>query len=47
MAFGEAPVVAYLCAREAEATTIRTILAGRKAGLSGDAIRERMRESYV
>ena len=47
VAFGEAPVVAYLCAREAEATAIRTILAGRKAGLSGDAIRERMRESYV
>lgn len=47
VAFGEAPVVAFLCAREAEATAIRTILAGRKAGLSGDAIRERMRESYV
>lgn len=47
VAFGEAPVVAFLCTREAEATAIRTILAGRKAGLSGDAIRERMRESYV
>ena len=47
VAFGEAPVVAFLCAREAEATAIRTILAGRKAGLSGDTIRGRMRESYV
>ncbi len=47
VAFGEQPVVGYLCAREAEATAIRTILSGRKAGLSGEAIRERLRESYV
>lgn len=45
--FGEQPVVGYLCAREAEATAIRTILSGRKAGLTGDAIRERLRECYV
>ena len=45
--FGEQPVVGYLCAREAEATTIRTILSGRKAGLTADAIRERLRECYV
>lgn len=45
--FGEQPVVGYLCAREAEATTVRTILALRSAGLSGDAIRERLRDSYV
>ena len=45
--FGEQPVVGYLCAREAEATTVRTILALRGAGLSGDAIRERLRDSYV
>lgn len=47
VAFGEEPVVGYLCAREAEATAIRTILAGRRAGESGEAIRERLRESYV
>jgi len=45
--FGEQPVVGYLCAREAEATTVRTILALRNAGMSGDAIRERLRDSYV
>lgn len=45
--FGEQPVVGYLCARESEATAIRTILSGRKAGLSPEAIRERLRESYV
>ena len=45
--FGEQPVVGYVCAREAEATAIRTILAGRKAGLSGEAIRERLRDCYV
>ena len=45
--FGEQPVVSYLCVREAEATAIRTILSGRKAGLSADAIRERLRECYV
>lgn len=45
--FGEQPVVAYVCAREAEATAVRTILAGRKAGMSGEAIRERLRDCYV
>lgn len=47
VAFGEQPVVGYLCAREAEATAVRTILAGRAAGLDGDTIRERLRDSYV
>ncbi len=45
--FGPEPVVGYLCAREAEATAIRTILSGRKAGLDREAIRERLRECYV
>lgn len=45
--FGEQPVVGYLCAKEAEATAIRTILSGRKAGLGAEAIRERLRECYV
>lgn len=47
VSFGEQPVVGYLCAREAEATAIRTILSGRQAGLTSDEIRERLRESYV
>lgn len=45
--FGEQPVVGYLCAREAEAAAARTILAGRMAGLSPEAIRERLRDCYV
>lgn len=45
--FGEQTVIAYLYAREAELTAIRTILAGRRAGLEGSAIRERLRETYV
>lgn len=45
--FGEETVIGYLYAKEAELTTIRTILAGRKAGLDGNTIRERLRESYV
>ena len=45
--FGEEPVVGYLCAREAEATAIRTILSLRKAGAGAEIIRERLRECYV
>ena len=45
--FGEQAVTAYLCARESEFTAIRTILSGRMAGLDGDTIRERLRESYA
>ncbi len=45
--FGDAVVVAYLAAKEAEFTTIRTILAGKAAGITGDEIRERLRDSYV
>lgn len=45
--FGEQTVIAYLYAREAELTAIRTVLAGRKAGLDGAVIRERLRESCV
>jgi len=47
VAFGAEPVVGYLCAREAEATAIRTIVSGRKAGLPSEVIRERLRECYV
>ena len=45
--FGEQAVVGYLYARESEFTAIRTILSGRMAGLDGETIRERLRESYV
>lgn len=45
--FGEQPVVGYLYARETELTAIRTILSGRMAGLSGDVIRQRLREPYA
>ena len=44
--FGEQPVVAYLYAREAEATAIRIILTGRMANIDGATIRQRLRRSY-
>lgn len=45
--FGEEVVIGYLLARESELTAIRTIMAGRKAGLDADIIRQRLRVSYV
>lgn len=45
--FGEEVVVGYLAAREAEMTAIRTVMAGRMAGLEGDVIRQRLRRTYV
>lgn len=45
--FGVEPILGYLYAREAEATTIRIIMSGRMAGLDTETIRERLRESYV
>lgn len=47
VAFGEAPVIAYLAAKEAELTAIRIILTGRLAKLPADIIQERLRDSYV
>ena len=44
--FGEQPVVAYLYAREAEATAIRIILTGRMADIDGGTIRQRLRRAY-
>jgi V/A-type H+-transporting ATPase subunit C len=46
-AFGEAPVIGYLAAKDTEFTAIRIIMTGRLAGLPADTIRERLRESYV
>ena len=40
--FGVEPVAAYLHARQGEAAAIRTILAGRRAGMDGEAIRPRL-----
>ena len=45
--FGEQAVVGYLYAKENELTAIRTIFAGRAAGLDGDTIRQRLRDTYV
>lgn len=47
VAFGEAPIIAFLAAKENELTAVRIIMTGRLAGLSADTIRERLRESYV
>lgn len=47
VAFGEAPVIGYLAAKENELTSVRIIMSGRMAGLDADTIRERLRESYV
>jgi len=44
--FGEQVVIGYLYAKEAELTAVRTIFAGRAAGLDGDTIRRRLRETY-
>lgn len=45
--FGEAPVIAYLAAKENEFTAIRIILTGRLSNLPADIIQERLRDSYV
>lgn len=47
VAFGEAPVIAYIAAKENEFTAVRIIMTGRMAGLDADTIRERLREAYV
>ncbi len=44
--FGEEPVIGYLCARQGEATAIRTVMSGRLAGLDGAVIRSRLRMTY-
>ena len=43
--FGEAPMLAYLAARETEYTNIRILLMGRAAGLSSEVIRSRLRRN--
>ena len=46
VAFGVEPIAGYLYARQCEVTAIRSIMAGRMAGLDGDTIRRRLRRSY-
>ena len=45
--FGVQVVLGYLAAKEAEWTAVRIIMSGRMAGMTADAIRERLRDQYV
>ncbi|MDF2838546.1 MAG: V-type synthase subunit [Evtepia sp.] len=45
--FGEAPIIAYMAAKESELTAVRILLTGRMAKLPTDIIRERLRDAYV
>lgn len=45
--FGEAPLLAYLAARETEAVDLRILLLGRAAGLPAAVLRARLRKSCV
>lgn len=45
--FGEEAVIGYLVAKEIEFTAVRIIMSSRMAGISGEVIRERLREAYV
>lgn len=45
--FGEAPLLAYLAARETEYTNIRILLLGRNAGLPSETIQSRLRASCL
>lgn len=45
--FGVEVALGYLIAKETEWTAVRIVMAGRLAGLSADAIRERLRDAYV
>ena len=47
VSFGEAPVIAYLAAKENELTAVRIILTGRMADLPAEMIQERLRDAYV
>ena len=45
--FGEETVIGYLLACEAEYNAVRSVLAGKNAGLSQDKIMERLRICYA
>ena len=45
--FGVEVAIGYLVAKEIEFTAVRIIMSSRMAGIDGETIRERLRESYV
>ena len=45
--FGVEAVIGYLVAKEIEFTAVRIIMSSRMAGITGETIRERLREAYV
>lgn len=45
--YGPEVVVEYIAALENEIMSLRIILTGRKMGISSEALRGRLRESYV
>ena len=45
--FGVEVAIGYLAAKEIEFTAVRMIMSSRMAGIDGEIIRERLRESYV
>lgn len=45
--FTIAPVLAFMLAKENERKTVRMILTGKQNGIAEEAIRERLRDSYV
>ena len=45
--FGVEAVIGYMVAKEIEFTAVRIIMSSRMAGITGDTIRERLREAYV
>lgn len=45
--FGDAVLIAFAAAKENEITAARIIMSGRLSGVPADAIRERLRDSYV
>ena len=47
VSFGPETAVAYLASLEAEITAARMVLLGKRSGLSPEALRERLRDSYV
>jgi V/A-type H+-transporting ATPase subunit C len=44
---GAEVIVCYFVARQAELKNVRIVMVGKKNGISGDVIRERLRETYV
>ena len=45
--FGLGPIAAYIIARETEIKSVRILLCARENGFPTEAIRERIRETYV